>query len=265
MLTIQNYVKAESLEQAYELNQKRSSRILGGMLWLRQGRDHRIGTAIDLTGLGLNTIEETEEIFSIGCMTTLHQLETDERLNRFFGGAVRDAVRSIVGVQFRNLATVGGSIWGRFGFSDVLTLFLALDAEVELFHAGRVPLTSFARMPYDRDLLVRVLLPKKAVQVKYLSVRNTRTDFPVLACAVARTEQEWRVSAGARPGRALVYRNDSLPARLSEEQAAELGRKAAASIPTGTNLRGSAAYRSHLIQVLTRRGCIEMGGEGHED
>lgn len=44
------------------------------------------------------------------------------------GGAVRESLRHIVGVQFRNLATVGGSIFGRFGFSDVLTMFLALDS-----------------------------------------------------------------------------------------------------------------------------------------
>ena len=35
MLKIKEYVKAESLEQAYELNQKRTNCILGGMLWLK--------------------------------------------------------------------------------------------------------------------------------------------------------------------------------------------------------------------------------------
>ena len=32
MITIQNYVQAESLEQAWQLNQKRNARVLGGML-----------------------------------------------------------------------------------------------------------------------------------------------------------------------------------------------------------------------------------------
>ena len=32
MLKIKEYVKAESLQQAYELNQKKSNRLLGGML-----------------------------------------------------------------------------------------------------------------------------------------------------------------------------------------------------------------------------------------
>ena len=32
-------------------------------------------------------------------------------LNAYTSGAVANAVKDIVGVQFRNMATVGGSIW----------------------------------------------------------------------------------------------------------------------------------------------------------
>ena len=74
MLEIKEYIQAENLEQAYELNQKKSNRIIGGMLWMKMG-DHRIQTAIDLSGLGLDTIEETEDFFFIGCMVTLRQIE----------------------------------------------------------------------------------------------------------------------------------------------------------------------------------------------
>ena len=37
MLTIGNYVKAKTLEEAYELNQARNSRVMGGMMWMRLG------------------------------------------------------------------------------------------------------------------------------------------------------------------------------------------------------------------------------------
>mgnify|MGYP003486363071 CR=1 FL=1 len=74
MLTIKNYVKAESLEQAYELNQKRSAKVLGGTLWLKMG-NRNVQTAIDLSNLGLDKIEETEDAFKIGAMTTLRQIE----------------------------------------------------------------------------------------------------------------------------------------------------------------------------------------------
>ena len=53
MLTIQNYKKVESLEEAYELNQKKANRIVGGMMWMRMG-DNRMNTAIDMSGLGLD-------------------------------------------------------------------------------------------------------------------------------------------------------------------------------------------------------------------
>ena len=69
MMTIREYKKAESLEEAYQLNQKKANRIIGGMLWLKMEKIN-VGTAIDLSGLGLDTIEETEQEFRIGAMVT---------------------------------------------------------------------------------------------------------------------------------------------------------------------------------------------------
>ena len=69
MIKIKEYVMAESLEQAYELNQKKRNCIIGGMLWLKMG-NRMVPTAIDLSNLGLNTIEENEEEFSIGCLSS---------------------------------------------------------------------------------------------------------------------------------------------------------------------------------------------------
>lgn len=38
MLTIREYKKVESLEEAYTLNQKKSNRVIGGMIWLKWRR-----------------------------------------------------------------------------------------------------------------------------------------------------------------------------------------------------------------------------------
>ena len=67
MLTIGNYVKAKTPEEAYELNQARSSRIMGGMMWMRLS-NARVKTLIDISGLGLDQIEETEDEIRIGAM-----------------------------------------------------------------------------------------------------------------------------------------------------------------------------------------------------
>ena len=261
MITIQNYVRAESLEQAYELNQKKSARILGGMLWLKMAKN-TVGTAVDLSGLGLDTIEETGEGFSIGAMVTLRQLEQHPGLNACTGGAFAKALAPVVGVQFRNMATVGGSVWSRFGFSDVLTLLLALDTTVELYKGGLVPLETFAAMPYDRDLLVRVHIRKTPGRVAYEAMRIQRTDLPVLTCAVAQTGGETRAVIGARPGKAVVVRdaNGLLHNGVTPESAAAFADYVAGQVPMGSNNRGSAAYRSHLCRVLTRRATLELGG-----
>lgn len=261
MITIQNYVRAESLEQAYELNQKKSARILGGMLWLKMAKN-TVGTAVDLSGLGLDTIEETGEGFSIGAMVTLRQLEQHPGLNACTGGAFAKALAPVVGVQFRNMATVSGSVWSRFGFSDVLTLLLALDTTVELYKGGLVPLETFAAMPYDRDLLVRVHIRKTPGRVAYEAMRIQRTDLPVLTCAVSDMGGA-RAVIGARPGKPVVLRDEKglLAGGISEESAAAFAADVAARVPMGANSRGSAAYRTHLAEVLTRRCVLRLGGE----
>jgi CO/xanthine dehydrogenase FAD-binding subunit len=251
MITIQKYVRAQSLEEAWQLNQNKRNRILGGMLWLRLGKG-TVGTAIDLCDLGLDTIEETEEAFSIGAMATLRDIEMHAGLNAYTSGAVANAVKDIVGVQFRNMATVGGSIWGRFGFSDVLTVFLALDSYVELYKGGIVPLEEFAKMKKDNDILVRLIVKKTPCKVVYSAMRNQRTDFPVLACAVSQMNGEYRASIGARPGRAMLVRRDN-----AEGFAAFV----AENTPTEGNLRGSAAYRTHLTRVLVERSMNELEGK----
>lgn len=254
MLTIKEYKKAESLEEAWRLNQKRSNRIIGGMLWLKMCRLN-VQTAIDLSGLGLDGIEEREDCFSIGCMVTLRQLETHPGLNQYTHGAMREALRHIVGVQFRNVATVGGSLFGRYGFSDVLTLFMAMDAQVELYRGGLIPVRDFAEMPYDRDVLVRVVVKKTPATYYYQSMRNTDTDFPVLTCGAALTAEGLRICIGARPGKAVLLpdENELLQAPLTKEKVEQIAAYAARHIPTGSNMRGSAQYRAHLVEVLTRR------------
>ena len=98
-----------------------------------------------------DTIGETEEAFSIGAMATLRDIEMHEGLNAYCDNAARNAVKDIVGVQFRNMATVGGSIWGRFGFSDVLTVFLALDSYVETSTGLRGISKAFGQGDMDDD------------------------------------------------------------------------------------------------------------------
>ncbi len=260
MLKITNYVRAQSLEEAYTLCQKKNNVILGGMLWLKM-QNRSVNTAIDLCDLGLNTIEETEDCYRIGAMVSLRELETHPGLAALTQGAMAEAVKHIVGVQFRNVATLGGSLYGRFGFSDVLTLFQVLDAKVELYGKGILDMAEFAQLPRStRDVLVRVILPKAPISVAYLSQRNTATDFPVLACAVSRKAGVYTCAIGARPGKAVVFTDEDniLKAGVTEESAAAFGRYMADRCTFESNLRGSADYRRKICAVLVRRALLQL-------
>ena len=94
MFTIREYVKVSSLEEAYELNQKKANVVFGGGVWLRLGKKN-IQTAIDLSGLGLDEITEDEKEFSIGCMVSLRQLETHKGIDAYTKGAVKESLRHI--------------------------------------------------------------------------------------------------------------------------------------------------------------------------
>lgn len=257
MITIGSYVKPKTLEEAYELNQARSSRVMGGMMWMRLG-NARVKTVIDLSGLGLDQIEETDNVIRIGAMCTLRQLEQCECLRELYGDGIRESVRHIVGVQFRNQATVGGSIFGRYGFSDVLTALLSLDTFVELYNGGTIRLSEFVKRKPDKDLLLSVIVRKSKRMFRYDSVRRTKTDFPVIACAVVtgivNGKETWYFSVGARPMKAaLLEKQWEIPLDASEEQITEYAGKAASEFTYGTNMRGSAEYRQHLAEVLLKR------------
>lgn len=266
MLKIREYVKAESLEQAYELNQKRTNCVIGGMLWLKMS-DRMIQTAIDLSGLGLDQIEENAEEIRIGAMVSLRQMELHPGLERLSHGAIRESLRHIVGVQFRNLATLGGSIFGRFGFSDVLTCLLAFDTYVELYKGGIVSLKEFAQMPRDNDILVRIMIRKKPMRCVYLSHRNSSTDFPVLACCISADEKQVRIVVGARPGKAMLFELPEeeqmklLEQAATEDEIRKMAQQVAEKVPTSGNMRASAPYRTHLANVLIRRGLMRLQEE----
>lgn len=260
MQLINEYRVAESLEEAYTLLQKKTNTIVAGNQWLRLART-RIGTAIDLSQLGLDKIEEKDDCFIIGAMVSLRELETSDALNGCFDGTLKEALRPIVGVQFRNTATIGGSIYGCFGFSDVLTLLLSFETEVVLYKEGRLPLSDFAaRTAHERDVLTHIILHKDSARHIYQAVRRQATDFPVLAHAAAFDGEHGRlvVSVGARPAKAK--RIEFEVGELTGDTAREVTEGINSEMKFGTNLRGSAAYRKKLAAVLTGRAIEHFLG-----
>lgn len=244
MAQYKNYVIAQTLDEAYALNAKKSTVIVAGNMWLRMCGMRR-QTALDLSALGLDYIKEDEQGFIIGAMTTLRTMETHPALNAAFGGVFARAFEPIVGTQFRNGATVGGSVFSRFGFSDVSTLLLAMGAKVVTHARGEVPLDEFQREKWDRDILTAIRI-EKGRSAAIESVRLSKTDIPVLVCAASVDERGVRVVLGSRPARAMIVAEGAKPEELDYM-------RMAADVPMGSNARASEAYRRKVAPVLMER------------
>lgn len=259
MYRANEYIFPQSLDEAADiLSKDRQASVIGGGLWMRLSRSKKT-KIIDLSRLGLGGIETCGDTVSVGAMATLREFETDPILSKAFGGVLKDAVSSIVGVQLRNSATVGGTVYGRFGFSDPLCALLALDAEVELQKGGIVPLEKYVYMKYDRDIIKAVRLRNDGRTAVFKSLRQTRTDFPVINLTLARLpDGSFRVAVGARPRRA-----ERCPEAEKYLEAGDIGSavSAVAKMHFGTNSRGSSEYRAAMAGELLRRAYSDLGGD----
>ena len=262
MFTAKEYIKVKSFEEAYALNQKKRAMIIGGNMMTRLGH-RKLDTVIDLSALDAEYIIETKNEFKIGCMCSLRDLEKNKAFSDYFGDALENALSHIVGVQFRNCATVGGSIFGRFGFSDVLTYFLCLDTYVNLYEKGLIPLKDFILESPGNDVLTEIIVKKDGRKVFYDSLRLTETDFPVITTALSFDSEKRYFSIGARPSRAnlVTVGFDEFPEKLSKKEILSLAEKVSESFSYGSNMRAGREYRKHIAKVLTARLLEKTGCE----
>lgn len=275
MFSLRDIAQPVTQAEAYELlTKQKSNTVLGGCAFLRLG-SKRIGMGIDLSKLNLDQITEQEGYIGIGAMTTFRDLETNPLLKEAFNGIIPKAVGNIIGVQFRNGVTVGGSVFSKYGFSDLIPALLALDTEVELYKAGRISLDEFLERPYEKDLLTYIWIRKEKRNASYQNIRISASDFPVLTVAVSCSEETWKIVVGARPRTAQLAQkaSEQLSRVLSEAKVEAKSEKkddrldtALASIldqvveelSFGSNARGSAEYRKAISKVLVKRGITEV-------
>ncbi|MEN3003949.1 FAD binding domain-containing protein [Dehalobacterium formicoaceticum] len=262
MYSVRQYLFPRTLEEAHQLlHNHPSNTIIGGSTYLRLG-GKTIDTAVDISRLGLKYIMETEDTIVIGAGTTLREVENSPLLNRYFNGILNKSVRHIVGVQLRNLATVGANVFARFGFSDLNTALLTLDVDVELYQGGLMPLRQFLQKGVGgRDILVKLIIQKSERQASFQMLRNSQGDYAILNAAVSRLENDWRIVVGARPGRCEIAGGASAflgEGSLTPERIDQATQMAVGEMTFGSNIRGSKEYRQGICPVLIKRAVQEV-------
>ena len=253
------YYRASSLEDAYQkLQESPKNAIIAGGLWMKKmGQSY--DTLIDLSKLGLDKIGETKDEVIVGSMVTQRDFENSKVVSFLFAGAPAFAVREVMGVNFRNSATIGGSIMGRYPFSDVITGLLPYDVSLKFYPEQKMSLEEYLNYKGKLNaILVSIHIKKMEGKGYFKKVKTTALDFPIVNIAVSKVEKEYRVVVGARP--MVASRSYNAMKYLNEggkdfAHAAELAVK---ELQFMDNKDASQEYRVDLAKVYIRRGLEEV-------
>jgi aerobic carbon-monoxide dehydrogenase medium subunit len=270
------YERADSVDHAIGLLDRLggAARLVAGghsllpMMKLRLANFEYLIDINDLHGeLGYIRVEPDE--IRIGAMTRHRELlESDELAAAF--PLFRDAERVIADPAVRNRGTIGGSLCQADPSEDLSAVCTAVNASCVV--RGRdgqrvMTMEQFHRGPYetavaDNEILTEVRIPlRPGGSSAYAKVERRAWDWAVVSCGGA-VWMDGGVIVDARIGLAAVGPNTTgLPAISaalrgkvpSEQLYAEAGALAAAESNPQTDQRGSADYKRHLADELTRR------------
>ena len=174
----------------------------------------------------------------------------------------------------RNSATIGGHL-ARGRLSDVVPVFIALDAEVDIYRDGghtSLSLSGYLSEQHNTrpHILTEIRLPAlpESSAAAFRRVARTAFDFPILnaCCRVDLGTQgvdQVRIVCGATPR--LAHRATQAEASvqaggLSASGIETASRLAGAEVPTESGWVASAEYRSQLVEVLVAR-CLTAVAE----
>ena len=259
-MNIKEYFRPDNIEEAYAMLKNHNGTAIGGGAFLQLAAKE-IELAVDLSKLNLDFIEERKGQIEIGAMTTLRKVETSSLLQKSFDGVLNKTVSHIMGVQIRNTATIGGTVYGRYGFSDLITSLLALDAYVELYKGGRMSLEEFLDTKAEKDIVLKIIIKNHERNASYSCLRNTSTDFSILNTSVSKDKGKFRICVGARPfGAKLSYEAMDFinSVEVNEEKAVKAGEIASQSLKFASDIRGSLEYRKELCKILVKRCIMEV-------
>ncbi|WP_027632730.1 FAD binding domain-containing protein [Clostridium hydrogeniformans] len=261
MFKLMNFVQPTSIDEAYSiLMEKNNNTLIGGSAFLRMGKK-RIGTAIELSKLNLRYIREDKDEFEIGAMTTFRDIEIHKELNSYFDGVIGKSLKGIIGIQFRNVVTIGATLFSRYGFSDLITSLLALNVDVNLYKGGRMKLCEFMEKPYEKDMLLSIYIKKDNRKVIYKDIRRSSSDYPILNLSVSKFNNEFKIVIGARPVNAIIAKKSSKfisENPINEENLNKMCQLIEDEVSFGSDMRASALYRREVCKTLLKRAVSEV-------
>lgn len=275
MLPEFSYVRARDVGHALALLNDRGSRLLaGGTDLIVDMRERRQlpATLIDISEVAdLSAIRIDDSEIRIGACATVGALGDHPAIHDECPSLL-SAIHGFADFMTRNKATIGGNVANASPGADLVVPLLALNSSVVLIKQGsqrRLTLDQFLRGPRitaleQGELLAEIVIPRRAPlgqAYEKLGLKHggaiAVVSCAVLMDAVRGSSTAVRVALGAvapRPFRSAMAEQALEGRPFSAHAADEASRLAAESARAITDVRGSADYRTAMVQALVRRG-----------
>ena len=258
MLSIKEYIIPKTLKEAHDLYMIRNdSELIGGGVFLRLS-PRTISMGIDLSNVELDFIQNEEKYVEIGSYTSFRKIELSKCIDENFKSIVT-ALKNVGGVQLRNMVTVGGSLYPKYGFSDLITVLLSLNTRVYLYDREE-NLDTFLAQKRERNILKKISIKKDVLKTSYQTLRNSKSDFGILNVAVSKFDKGFKIAVGARPGVAklAVDGMEFISSNISKESIEKCSKIVANELSFDTDIRATKEYRKEMCKVLVKRGLKEV-------
>ena len=281
---IRRYIAPESLEDALDALAAHGSSaraVAGGtdlLLELSRGVRSGIDTLVDLSVIdGLDTIAVGDGRVGLGPLVTHADVVASERMLDV-GLPLAQACLEVGGPQLRNRATIVGNIVTASPANDTISALYALGADVTLASASggerTLPIGDFftgfrttvlepgelvTKIAFDalggirRGIFVKLGLRKaQAISVVHAAAvvtdadNGTVADLEVALGSVGPTIEMVPGAAAIASGRPLA------------EAASDVAAAARAAVTPIDDLRSTAEYRSHTVEVVVKRALLSL-------
>ncbi len=262
-MLVTKYLRPESISDAYKvLTEDKKSLIIAGGAWIKLSIK-KIETLISLDNLNLNQIETTKDAIEIGSMVTLREIESNKEVIELYEGILAQAIHKIMGINIRNIATIGGSIMGKFPFSDIIPTLLVMDTKLLFYKQGEINLKDYLENPkMEKDILLKVIIKKEKGSGFFKKVAKTPLDFSIINIAISRCDNSFKICLGSTPYLAKLAENTmqylNKQTSITDEIINSAIKIMMQEMKFNNNVRSSKEYKEELAKVYVRRGLKKV-------
>jgi carbon-monoxide dehydrogenase medium subunit len=257
-----------------------SARMLAGgtdlLIQLRESAMDDVSLVVDVKKIPeLNEVTfDTQTGLTLGAAVPCYRIYGDPAVTENYQGLI-DSASLIGGTQIQGRATFGGNLCNAAPSGDSIPAMIALGGVANVAGPGgsrTVPVEDFCTAPGQTilqpgEILISIHFPAPVPNSGACYIRfipRNEMDIAVAGAGVSvvldnGTIQSARVALASVAPTPLFVKEagDALAGKPANEEsvriASELAKEAASPI---TDMRGTADYRKHLCEVLTRRALL---------